>query len=203
MNMRIFSQLVNRWREYGKSRKIVMIMKLMIIISGLVFSVFSFLTYISLETMLHNINIPSDMPEFNLDFSHYSKIKNTSIRIPYHISNRGFVDINHIQLRFKIDIGFTENITYQETQVTIYSKEYFLGDCRLGQCAGGVFTADYHDLNMTALGLYMTTVDKYQDEWRVLSISFSAYLADIIPFQFILKNMSIDNGDCIACDWHE
>ncbi len=139
------------------------------------------------------------MPEFKLDFSHYSKIQNTSIRIPYRISNNGFVDIKRIYLRFQIDISYTENKTYQKTQVAIFSKQYYIGYCPTGQSISDEITGDFHDLNTTALGKYMGEVDRYQEETRLLSIGFSAYLADVIFFQFTLNNLTINDGDCNDC----
>jgi len=102
-------------------------------------------------------------------------------------------------LKIKIDISYTENNTYQETQVTIFSKQAFLGYCPTGQSISGEFTGDYHDLNTTALGIYMGEVDRSQEETRLLSIGLSAYLAGVIYFQFTLDNISIKDGDCNDC----
>lgn len=189
------SQLLRKWRKLKTSSKITRIIKVFLIIAGLSISIFSILTYISLERILYNIEIPSNMPEFNLDFSHYSKIQDTSIRIPYHISNKGFVDITRIYLKIKIDISYTENNTYQETQVTLFSRQDYLGYCPPGQSIRGEFTGDFHDLNTTALGIYMGEVDRTQGETRLLSIELSAYLAEVVYFQFIFTNISIKGGN--------
>ena len=192
-------QILSKWRKIKTFSKFNKIIKVSLIIAGFFISIFSILIYISLERILYNIEIPSDIPEFNLDFSHYSKIQDTSIRIPYRITNRGFVDINRINLKIKIDISYTENKTYQETQVTIFSKQDFLGYCPTGQSISGEFTGDFHDLNTTALGIYMTEVDRSQEETRIMSIGLSAYLAEVIYFQFTLGNISIMGVDCNDC----
>jgi hypothetical protein len=200
MNMKQrYTRLVSQWGELGTLDKITKILKVFLIMAGLSVSIFSILTYISLETILYNIEIPNNIPELNLDFSHYSKIQNTLIRIPYRISNKGFVDINRIHLKIKVDISYTQNITYQETQVTIFSKEYLLGDCPIGKIITGEFRGDFHDLNTTALGIYMTNVDRFQEETRLLTIALSAYLAKVIHFQFSLDNISIKDGECNDC----
>jgi len=192
-------QLLSKWRKLKTLSKLNKLIKVAVMIVGLSISIFSLLTFISLERILYNIEIPSDIPELHLDFSHYSKIQNTSIRIPYRISNNGFVDIKRIYLRFQIDISYTENRTYQKTQVAIISRQISLGDCPTSQSIRGEITGDFHDLNTTALGIYMSEVDRYQEETRLLSIGFSAYLADVIFFQFTLNNLTINDGDCNDC----
>jgi len=192
-------QLLSKWRKLKTLSKLNKLIKVAVMIVGLSISIFSLLTFISLERILYNIEIPSDIPELHLDFSHYSKIQNTSIRIPYRISNNGFVDINRIYLRFQIDISYTENKTYQKTQVAIFSKQYYIGYCPTGQSISDEITGDFHDLNTTALGIYMGEVDRHQEETRLLSIGFSAYLADVIFFQFTLNNLTINEGDCNDC----
>lgn len=192
-------QILGKWRKLTKLSKLNKLIKVAIIIAGLSISIFSLLTYISLERILYTIEIPSDIPELHLDFSHYSKIQNTSIRIPYRISNNGFVDIKRIYLIFQIDISYTENKTYQKTQVAIFSKQYYIGYCPTGQSISDEITGDIHDLNTTALGIYMGEVDRYQEETHLLSIEFSAYLADVIFFQFTLNNLTINDGDCNDC----
>ena len=192
-------QLLRKWRKLKTRSKIKNMLRFSLLIAGLTITIFSLLTYISLERILYNIKIPNGMPEFKLDFSHYSKIQNTSIRIPYRISNKGFVDIKRIHLNIKIGILYTENNTYKETQVTILSKQKFLGNCPTGQSISGEFTGDFHDLNTTALGIYMGEVDRFQEETRLLSIGLSAYLAEVIYFQFTLDNISIKDGECNDC----
>ena len=193
------NQILSKWRKLNTSSKIHKIIKISLIIAGLSISIFSLLIYISLERILYNIEIPCDIPEFNLDFSHYSKIQDTSIQIPYRIFNKGFVDIKRISLEVKIDISYTENNTYQKSQVTIFSKQEFLGFCLPGESISGEFTGDFHDLNTTALGVYMGEVDTFQEQTRLLSIGLSAYLAEVIHFQFTLDNITIRDGDCNDC----
>jgi len=105
-------QILGKWRKLAILSKLNKLIKVAIIIAGISISIFSLLTYISLERILYDIKIPSDSPELHLDFSHYSKIQDTSIRIPYRISNRGFVDIKRIHLKIKIDILYTGTNLY-------------------------------------------------------------------------------------------
>jgi len=193
------NQLLYRWKRLKRSRKVSLVMTLLLLIAGLSISIFSVLAYSSLQTLFSNIKIPSDIPEINLDFSHYSKIEETHIKIPYRISNKGFLDINRITLKISIDASYTENLAFTETRKTIFSKREVIGYCHPGESISGVFEGDYHDLNMTALGNYLSEVYKSKDEVFLMKLELNFYLVGGFYFRFILKDIDIEGGFCNEC----
>lgn len=174
-------------------------MTVFLLITGLSISIFSVLAYSSLQTLFSNIKIPSDIPEINLDFTHYSKIDETSIRVPYRISNKGFLDINRITLKISIDASYTENISFKKTRRTIFSKQEKIGYCHSGETLTGALEGDYHDLNLTALGIYLSEVYSPAGEEYLMKIEMSFYLVGAFYVRFRLGDINLYGGFCSEC----
>ncbi|MFW9872867.1 MAG: hypothetical protein ACFFG0_07180 [Candidatus Thorarchaeota archaeon] len=192
MRLKINEKIYN-WKKLKLSRKISSVMKYSLCIAILVQFI---LVFYSLGTLFSGIEIPSDVPEINLDFSHYSRLKNTSVRIPYHITNNGIFDMDRITLKVSIDILYTENLGYTERRRTIFSKQESIGYCHVGDILVGIFQGDYLSLNTTALGLYLNEVSTVDGELRLMKIEFSTYVVGSFHLWLAINDIDITGGFC-------
>lgn len=193
------NQKVNSFKNQRLLGKIRGIFKLCLIIGGFLICLVSILISSSLSLIFRNIDIPDGNVEFNLDFSHYSKIEETSVKIPYRIINKGFLAIDRMFLKISIDVSYTENLLFSETREMIFYKQEVLGHCQPGKSISGVFEGDYHDLNMTALANYLNKVYRSKEEVFLMKLELDFYLIGGYYFRFILKNIDIDGGFCNEC----
>jgi hypothetical protein len=175
------------WKDLKRSRKLSLVMKFFLIASGIFLSTIGILASTSLYLVLQNIDIPEDIPEMKLDFSNYTKIKDTYVKIPYRVSNKGVFTINDIRMRVQIEIKYFDKFSTHSTFNTIFSKKEQLGGCLSGKHLVGDFEGDYRDLNTTALGIYLINVDPTKNQSYYLSVELWASLSGLLMFNFKLS----------------
>lgn len=81
----------------------------------------------------------------------------------------------------------------------IFSKQILIGYCQAGGVKTGIFEGDYRDLNLTALGTYLSEVSEVDEEDRWLRFEFFMYLVGAFYLRFSLEELIIDGGFCNEC----
>ena len=182
---------IRRWKELSRLRKISMLMKVCISIAGLIISIGSILTYVSIDSFCCNVIIPYDDPELSLNGS---DTKSNHLSVPYKISNEGYFDIVDIKLKVEIDVVYCRNNSDKESRRTIFIHEESLNRIRPGEEISDKFEGSYDDFDNSEILLFLEELDVSKEITRLLVIEISASLSGFVQIYIHYEDIDID-GD--------
>jgi hypothetical protein len=180
---------IRRWNQLRPLRKVSSLMKVWIFIAGLIISIGSILTYVSIDSFCYNVIIPYDDPELKLNGS---DIKSNHLSLPYKISNEGYFDIVDIMLKVQIDVVYCKNDSDKEARRTIFLHEESLKYIRPGEDLMDIFEGSYDDFDNSEILLFLEELDVSKEITRFLEIEISASLSGLVQIHIHYEDIDID-----------
>ena len=166
-------------------------MSIFLIIAGLIISAINFLAYLSIESISYNVIIPNDEPELKLNVSN---MESNYLKVPYKISNEGYLDIIDLKLKVKIDYLYFKNDSNEKIRRTIFSKKVNLVSIKPGEEISDVFKGDYLDFDNSEIILFLEELEIGKEIKRLMDVELSASLSGLVYFHIEFKDIDID-GD--------
>ena len=187
--MKAFKKILKKYNNLIKSRKVSIVLFIVIIITVQITSIFCAISVLNFSQLLSHIKVPAGYVYIDTDI--YAP-ETMTVQVPYEIFNPGIYDLADIELTVDLSVNYINQSNQANITSLVFSKTSPLKACKPFSTLSGDFEGSFLNFFIPPLVEFFDDADEFEMVYYLLDIHFTAkYFFGLISFQYTENNLNL------------